>query len=352
MKKHFIFLAGILLTMLVSCKNLGKLVDQEKSDSYFINSDQQILFCQGGNWFALGVDTLRADAKSFKVLSTDIAEDKNSVFHKGRLQKQVDRNSFYIENGIPKDQLHAYYIDEALGFIIIKNADAKTYEKLKAYGGWARDKNYYFLYWKVVNVDRKTFAFLNTVFSEDKDSIYISPRSSNFQSVMRNPGGAQSINDHYIKTGNNIHFVYVHPDPKLMTTSFDNIQQVRSISQNVIGVNNQTIVSYGKKFNYDRVDINSFQLFRPAKEQGRQSGSSDDRYTRDKNNVYYEGELISNADVKTYTPLKYGFGKDAKHAFYKTNMLEGVDVQSFAEIGNTYKDKLDNKFDYRTGERL
>jgi hypothetical protein len=352
MKKHFIFLAGILLMTLVSCKNLGRLVDPEKSDSYFINSDQKILFCQGGNWFALGLDTLLADAKSFKVLSTNIAEDKNFVFHKGYLQKQVHRNSFYIENGIPKDHLHAYYIDEALGFIVIKNADAKTYEKLKPSRGWTRDKDHYFLHWKMLNVDRKTFTLLNRVFSEDKDSIYISPDYRNFQSVMRNPGGVESINDQYIKAGKNIYFVYVHPDPKLMTTSFDNIQQVRSISENVICVNNQTIVAYGKKFNYDRVDINSFQLFMPDKGQGQQSYYPDDRYSKDKNNVYYEGEPVSKADVRTYTPLKFGFGKDAKNAFYKTNVLEGVDVQSFAEIGNMYKDKLDNKFNYRTGERL
>ncbi|PTT02673.1 hypothetical protein DBR11_04285 [Pedobacter sp. HMWF019] len=264
----------------------------------------------------------------------------------------MQRTSFYIENEIPKDQLHAYYIDEALGLVIIKNADAKTFENLKGNVQWARDKNHYFLNWKMMNVDRKTFAFINTVFSEDKDSIYISPSFGNFQSVMRNPGGSKSINDQYMKIGKNIYFVYVHPDPKLRTSSFDTVRQVRSISQNVICVNNQTIISYGKKFQYDRVDINSFQLFKPVKKQGQQSDFLDDRYSRDNNNVYYEGEIVSRADVKTYTPLKYGFGKDAKNAFYKNNPIEGVDVQSFTELDTVYKDKLGNRFYYMTGKKL
>lgn len=352
MKKHSILLMSIILMTLVSCRDLGRLVDEKKSDSYFITSDKQILFCPNGNWFALGVDTMQADVKTFKILSNNIAEDKSFIFYKGQPQKHVQRNSFYIENEIPKDQLHAYYIDEALGFIIIKNADSKTFEYLKGNGQWARDKNRYFLHWKMINVDRKTFAFINTVFSEDKDSIYISPDFGNFQSVMPNPGGSKSINDQYIKTGKNIYFIYVHPDPKLMISTFDTIRQVRSINQNVICANNETIISYGKKFKYNHVDINSFQLFKPIKEQGQQSDFLDNRYSKDKNNVYYEGEIVSRANVHTYIPLKYGFGKDAKNAFYKTTPLEGVDVQSFAESDTLYKDKLGNRYNYRTGQKL
>ncbi|WP_158799414.1 DKNYY domain-containing protein [Pedobacter sp. L105] len=352
MKNHSILLTSIILITFVSCRNLGRLVDQKKSDSYFITSDQQILFCQSGNWFELGVDTMQADVKTFKIFSSNIAEDKNFVFYKGQAQKHVRRNSFYIENEIPKDQFHAYYIDEALGFIIIKNADPKTFENLKGKGQWARDKNHYFLDWKMINVDRKTFAFINTVFSEDKDSIYISPDFRNFQSVMPNPGGSKSINDQYIKIGKNIYFVYIHPDPKLMTSTFDTIRQVSSINQNVICVNNETVVSYGEKFKYDRVDISSFKLFKPVKEEGQQSHFSNDRYSKDKKNVYYEGQIVSRADVNTYTPLKYGFGKDVKNAFYKTAPLEGVDVQSFAESDTLYKDKLGNRYNYKTGQKL
>ena len=352
MKKYSILLTSIILITFVSCRNLGKLVDQKKSESYFITSDQQILFCQSGNWFELGVDTLHADAKTFKILSSNIAADKNFVFFKGQPQKHVQRNSFYIENKILKDQLHAYYIDEVLGFIIIKNADPKTYENLKGNGRWARDKNHYYLDWKMINVDRKTFAFINTVFSEDKDSIYISPDFRNFRSVMPNPGDPKSINDQYIKIGKNIYFVYVHPDPKLMTSTFDTIREVRSINQNVICVNNKTIISYGEKFKYDHVDISSFQLFKPLKEDDQQFYFLNDRYSKDKNNVYYEGELVSKADVNTYTPLKYGFGKDGKNAFYKTAPLAGVDVQSFAESDTLYQDKLGNRYNYRTGQKM
>ncbi|MET4083706.1 hypothetical protein ABIB40_003678 [Pedobacter sp. UYP30] len=99
--------ALLILIAFASCSNfgpnLGKLVDKEKSDSYFINSDGQITFCPGGNWFELGSTKMDADAKSFKVLSSEIAEDKNFVFKQNSPQKNTDRNTFYIENKIPKD---------------------------------------------------------------------------------------------------------------------------------------------------------------------------------------------------------------------------------------------------------
>ena len=54
---------------------------------------------------------MNADAKSFQVLAEDIAKDKDSVYFRNMTQKLVDRNSFYVDNEIPKDRLHVYYID-------------------------------------------------------------------------------------------------------------------------------------------------------------------------------------------------------------------------------------------------
>ena len=53
--------------------------------------------------------------------------------------------------------------------------------------------------------------------------------------------------------------------------------------------------------------------------------------------------------------MAYGwllFGKDGKNAFYKTAPLAGVDVQSFAESDTLYQDKLGNRYNYKTGQKM
>lgn len=46
------------------------------------------------------------------------------------------------------------------------------------------------------------------------------------------------------------------------------------------------------------------------------------------------------------------FGKDAKNAYYKDQLLKGVDAQSFKKEGDFYKDKLGNKFSAITGNKV
>ncbi|MET4083707.1 hypothetical protein ABIB40_003679 [Pedobacter sp. UYP30] len=137
-----------------------------------------------------------------------------------------------------------------------------------------------------------------------------------------------------------------------MLNSFNGIDKIRILDKDIICVNDK-VISYGKAFKYPKVDVNSFQLF-PPKEQR----AVDDRYSKDKNNVYYNGEIIKNADVNTYAPLGFGFGKDTKNAYYENKILEGVDSKSFKATNSKdtgifmFRDKLGNKFDYYTGKKI
>lgn len=349
--KHYLCLSLLIGILFISCSNLGSLVDKEKSDSYFISSKGQITYCQGGNWFELGSIPVQADAKSFEVLSTEIAKDKNDVFYRGCSQKQVDRNSFYIEHDIPKDRYHAYTASDGK-LKKIEGADSKTFEYLSNNSTWAKDKDGYFLNLKKVRVDRGTFVLINKSFSEDKDSIYMATESGDFRSILQNTGDVKAINDQYMKSRKVIYYLAYHPDPRLLINPFDSIGKIRIIDNDIICVNNQ-IISYGKKFKYGNVDANSFQLFPPDEHQ-----VNNDRYSKDRKNVYYDGEVIQGADVHSYTPLSFGFGKDAQNAFYEHALLKGVDSKSFKEIdtgdstGFVFGDKFGNKFDYWTGKKL
>lgn len=332
--------------------NLGNLVDKKKSDSYFINSDGQISFCQSGNWFELGSVKVDADARSFKVLSTEIAEDKNFVFYRSSPQKQIDRKTFSIANKIPKDSLNVYaMIDSQVGFSTIVGADPKTYEYLEN-NSWSRDKNSYFFNYKKIPVDRKTFRLINQSFSADKDSIYMATYTGDFKSILPNTGGAKAINKQYMQIRRNIYYISYHPDPTILVNSFNSIDKIRILDKDIICVNNN-VISYGKEFNYPNVDANSLELF-----PGKRQEAVEDRYLKDKNNVYYNGELINGAKVNSYVPMSFGFGKDAKNAYYETRLLKGVDSKSFKPTDSQdtgifmFRDKLGNKFDYYTGKKL
>ena len=45
-------------------------------------------------------------------------------------------------------------------------------------------------------------------------------------------------------------------------------------------------------------------------------------FKRQKNNVYYDEEIIPEADVKSFILMDNNFGKDAKNVFYKKQLLK------------------------------
>ena len=53
------------------------------------------------------------------------------------------------------------------------------------------------------------------------------------------------------------------------------------------------------------------------------------RYVTDKKQVYYQGELIKVADVKTFEVLSFEYSKDNKHIFYRDEIIKDADYNSF-----------------------
>lgn len=349
MKKYTFFLVCILLCFCISCRNIGKPIDKQKSGSYFIDSKGQIAYCQNGNWFSLGISQMQADTRSFEVLSEDIAKDKNAVYFRGMAQKLVDKNSFYVDNQIPKDCLHVYYIDQALGFQIIQGADPKTYELVKDHINWARDKDHYFYSNDMIRADRKTFSFVNDYFLKDKDSVYVSPNIGALRAVVANLGKAEAINKYYMRIDDTIYYPPFQQGSDVVKIPFNAIQTIRVLDQDYINVNDKTILFRGKNFKYERVDVPSFALF-PTDEKNGIYGSSS--YSKDKNHVYYNQEIIPGADLKTFIPMGHDFGKDTKNVFYQKQRIEGADAKSFKKEGDFYKDRLGNKFSALTGNKV
>lgn len=348
-KKRAFFVACIFSCFLISCRNIGQPVNKQKSGSYFIDSKGQIAYCQNGNWFSLGISQMQADAKSFEVLSEDIAKDKNAVYFRGMPQKLVDKSSFYVDQQIPKDRFHVYYIDQVLGFHIIEGADPKTYEPVAGHINWARDKDHYFYSNDPIKVDRNTFSFINDYFLKDKDSVYISPNIGTFKAILANTGNVKAINKYYIKIYDTIYYPPFQQGLAVVKRPFNTIHKIRVLDQDHINIDNKTILFRGKDFKYAHVDAPSFKLY-PIDEEIDSYGSNS--YSKDKSHVFYNQEIIPGADVKTFIPLGNDFGKDTKNVFYKNQLLEEVDARSFKKEGDFYKDKLGNKFSSLTGKKV
>ena len=233
--------------------------------------------------------------------------------------------------------------------LVIKGADPKTYEVVNNHMNWARDKDHYFYADDIIHADRKTLTFVNDYFLKDKDSVYVSPNIGDFKSVMVNPGDVKAINKYYMRIGSTIYYPPFQQGSTSVTKSFNTIQTIRVLDQDIICVNNKTILFRGKSFKYDNVDAASFQLFPIDEKNDVYTGNP---YSKDKNNVYYNQEIILDADVKTFVLIGDNFGKDAQNVYYQNQLLRGVDASSFKKDGTFYKDKLGNKFSALTGNKV
>ena len=100
------------------------------------------------------------------------------------------------------------------------------------------DKDHYFYADRMINADRNTFAFINDYFLKDKDSVYVSPNIGKFKSILPNSGNVEAINKQYIRIGiQSIFRPFFCEDSEVVTNSFDKIEKIRGINQDMIGIN-------------------------------------------------------------------------------------------------------------------
>ena len=59
-------------------------------------------------------------------------------------------------------------------------------------------------------------------------------------------------------------------------------------------------------------------------------------WTKDKNNVFYDRQKIANANVKTFTAIDENWAKDDKYYYNKENKIDSLDYQSAQIVGANY----------------
>ncbi|MCD7932260.1 MAG: DKNYY domain-containing protein [Tannerellaceae bacterium] len=61
-------------------------------------------------------------------------------------------------------------------------------------------------------------------------------------------------------------------------------------------------------------------------------------YAKDQNNVFFQTEIIKNADPETFEYVDYPFTKDKNNVYYEAQKIESADAATFELFKDTYKD--------------
>lgn len=331
----------VLLLLISSCSSWDEPVDESKSKRY-LNTNGSIYYIGAG---ALKGYKLHTKAANFSVLSSAIGKDKTTIFYKGMAQQQVDFATFHIHENLPKDKNHIYRQENIkLVPIVIKGVDVKSYQSLRSDTisyRWGKDKNNYFLNDKKVKVDYNSFSFLNSQFCLDKDSLYTHFDNSTLKAIINKPNGIKVINSQYVKNENNIYYVFACKDSiSLNIEKFDTIHTLRVIQDDIIAVNDK-IIYFGKLFQQQAYDIDTFEVISGGGLGAHQCAPN--YYTKDKTNVYRNSAKIKAAKPNTFVKVTYDFAKDDRHVYYKGQILKGADPASFREDKKNATQWIDDK---------
>lgn len=217
-----------------------------------------------------------------------------------------------------------------IGIFLLANLGMAEYIKTnnEVYYKYAEGKDFQF---KVENVDLGTFKVLNDKYAKDVKNVYFSGNKS-FEDV--DAGTFEVLPADYSKDKNNVY-------------SLENgwIQRVNGANPKTIKVLNQFYLKDDKNvfFNDKKIlgaDANSFIAL--DKENG---------YAKDKNTVYYFGQKVEGANVKTFEVISDGeYSKDDKNVYASGEIIKGADSKTFREFPETSYSRDKNNLYYYFGD--
>jgi len=328
-----------------ACSPFAGPVDKSISDSYYYSkSKSNICYSPMGNWFELGNTKINADVKSFKVLGRDFGKDKNHLYFKTHIiDKEVDTATFYVhkDNYICFDKDHVYltvnYSPQGVNEIHqekkhlwkVAKANPKTFERID--NDWYKDDKHYFYNYVPVDVDYNSFTILNKNFVKDKNRVY-SLKIYDLLALTIDPSTTKKINNRYIADKNNIYDFQEYQNREivdsLISIPYQNIDNLTILEDKFLLFDNNVIYDGVRITN---ADVSSFEVIQYP-------------YSKDKNHVFYHGDVIEKADPKTFSIFKKSYySKDKNHVFVYGKLLKEADVATFGPSNKKhsllYKDK-------------
>ena len=264
-----------------------------------------------------------------------ISKDKNSVFIGNQKLEGVSSKGFEVLDdtfNFVKDYKNVYYLDRESDGITYKvkvldtkGIDIPSLEFLgDSYNQYYRDKNnIYFLndkddkmeFEKLAGANPKTFEIVDDYFARDDKNVYF----FNKKVIGVDAKTFEKVGYDIVKDKNGVYFL-------------ENVSEENENSEIKV-----------KKLDSKGIDLKSFKKV-----------DNSDYYFKDKNGVYYENSenlhKIENVDLKTFEALDYDFTKDKNNVYYEGEKVEGIDMNSI-EVVNRMCIKDKNSVFYR-GKKL
>jgi len=332
MRKIILLCMLTILGTLFSCK---KVIDATKSSAYHIKQGQ-VYYIPGGNSFERGTKKMDADPATFKPIAESYGKDKNSVYFRGTRQEGIDLESFTIENGIPKDKEHVYYYngndidfnrngDDVLS--VIEQADPSSFRKLdKPYTLFAKDKQHYYYRSRCLDVDYKSFEFLNRHFMKDMNSLYLD-NGRIFLAVDSSLQKVEKVNNEYVLIdGRKLLYFQPFEGEGIISTELPEDSFPIDVVDDDILKTRIVVFAFGRAI--PNADPESLHVLFKTKTE---------LIAKDKNHVYYNFEPISEADPLSYQWLDGRVGKDDRFVYYKNQKIVVPDIKSFRKVENSKK---------------
>ena len=266
-----------------------------------------------------------------------ISKDKNSVFIGNQKLEGVSSKGFEVLDdtfNFVKDYKNVYYLD--------RESDGITYDEI----------TYKVKVLDIKGVDIPSLEFFGDSYIKDKDNIYFlndKDDKMEFEKLVgANPKTFEIIDDYFARDDKNLYtFGYKLDgiDPKTFETlNYEMIKDKNGVYflEN-ISEENENLEIKVKKLDSKGIDLKSFK-----------NVDNSDYYFKDKNGVYYENSenlhKIENVDLKTFEALDYDFTKDKNNVYYEGEKVEGIDMNSI-EVVNRMCIKDKNSVFYR-GKKL
>ncbi len=222
-----------------------------------------------------GTELRDADVASFRILDyKDVAYDKNNIYVFGMTK---------VESG----QKYDIYNADRSTLVLIDNYSSYNGKMTSSY---YKDKNaVYYNYMKIIGADPASFTSLENSYYKDRNYIYYM--------------GKKLVNSDSTKDFRSIHIEKIHD-----TCNYE---------YDLYAENNGNIYYFGEIHKGGvRYDIQTYTVY----EYG---------YSRDKNHVYYYGDIVENIDSETFKLFGYAYFGDKNGVYYQKNLIPDSDSGTF-----------------------
>jgi hypothetical protein len=317
----------------------GKLVDAEKSDRYYYHGlfIKNIYMLSGGKKPPQKLKNI--DIKTFVVLDTYIAKDKNHVFYGATVDIGVDVATFEViidgDNRTIRDKNHVYRVRHNRNipswFTIIEGANPKIFRQIG--NDWGKDDKAVYFRFDTVSADLQTFININQYYSKDKNYLFYlngkKPEPIQINRERCNTDELILLSEYYIRT--NTAMYYLDVDVRLLSIPIKNVASVEMLYGNRWWKVDEKVVFDGIFLNDPRIHESTFV-------------SIDESYFKDDHKLYYwkwrpstnkdriQREfliVIDDADMNTFEQIGGSYAKDNKRAYYRGEVLQDVNPEDF-----------------------